>query len=150
MASVIKDKKQGKRQNSKTEHYAATRGEGTESSAAGVKTHWREKMLGKLPAEECKLSCSLFPRIYGPWGCACWLLPHGPALLSRPLSRGRNTQPQGISQRWSFLEPWVAVAPIELGPRDAHSLKTITSWLYWDTATKRFQIELLHQSCLCV
>lgn len=150
MAPVIKDKKQGKRQNSKTDHYAATRWEGTESSAAGVETRWREKMLGKLPAEECKLSCSLLPRIYGPWGCAHWLLLRA---LTAPQQRKKHTATGNItemelfgalgcgSSNWAGAEGRSFFKDNNIMTLLRHSNLAVPNWALWT---------VLHQSCLCV
>lgn len=129
MGAMIKGQKQGERQDSKTE----------------LQTYWRERKFGKLPAEECKLSCSLFTRIYGPWGCACWLLLPCPAPVPHPLSRRSNTQPRGISQRRSFLEPWVTVAPQLSWGRGTLLRRNnfaVPNWALWTV--------LQHCVCKCV
>jgi len=51
----------------------------------------REQNRGSLPAEECNLSCSFLPYIYGPCGYACWLLLPSFAPVPQHRSNGRNT-----------------------------------------------------------
>ena len=63
--------------------------------------------------------CSL-PHIYGPCGSACWLL-----LLHRSLSPSAQEEihcQREYPRAGAFSEPWVAVAPIELGLREGRSL----------------------------
>ena len=51
---MINEEKRGERQKSKTLHSWIARREMVE-----IETYWGGKSLGKLPAQECKLSCSL-------------------------------------------------------------------------------------------
>lgn len=71
-------KEQGNRQSIKTKHSTA-KGRGKN---------------GKLPAEECKCSSSLVPRIYEAWSCACCLL------LPRPVPRPHT---QHMKKHWAYL-----------------------------------------------
>lgn len=78
-----------------------------------------------MRAKECKLSCARFPHIYGlglclltPALCPCI----GPIA---PQQRRKYTATGNITEI-ELLEPWVAVAPIELGQRDARALTTTT------------------------
>lgn len=52
------------------------------------------------------------------------------AALTEPHSSGRSVQPQGMQQKQSFLNSWLVVAPTEVGPRGAHSLKATNSTMY--------------------